>query len=156
MAQRGRNSTVPDADETWAAACRRRNPVRESPREAEPDRLEERGDAVKRKAGKFHGFPRTRVQPVHYPFYLLGFLPTQVPVAHLLAARPIQQNGSQFFAYSVGVSLSITRKDEIASILTSCPRRTTVHCNLCNGTAQLRILQRVQEMHMCSKSIEAT
>jgi len=28
-----------------------------------------------------------------------------VPVAHLLAARPIQQNGSQFFAYSVGVSL---------------------------------------------------
>ena len=105
MAQRGRNSTVPDADETWAAACRRRNPVRESPREAEPDRLEERGDAVKRKAGKFHGFPRTRVQPAHYAFYLLGFLPTQVPVAHLLAARPIQQNGSQFFAYSVGVSL---------------------------------------------------
>jgi hypothetical protein len=96
----------PDADETWAAACRRRNPVRESPREAEPDRLEECGDAVKRKAGKFHGFPRTRVQLAHYAFYLLGFLPTQVPVAHLLATRPIQQNGSQFFAYSVGVSLS--------------------------------------------------
>ena len=49
--------------------------------------------------------PTTLVQPAHYAFYLLGFLPTQVPVAHLLAARPIQQNGSQFFAYSVGVSL---------------------------------------------------
>ena len=38
-------------------------------------------------------------------------------------------------------------------ISTNCLRRTTVHSNLCNGTAQLRMLQRVQETHILSHLI---